>query len=262
MSIGYPPDAIRLPTHLDLPHTDDKPAENVYQPEQSAMLTAALMPHLDRLHPDDNYFIGQDCGIYWENTKLPLDGCKCPDWYYVPNVPRMLDGTWRRSYVMWNEIATPLLLAEWVSGNGDEERDITEKTGKFWVYERGIRSVYYLIYDPYREHLEVFELIRGRYQSMLPNAEGRIRIPAMELEFGIWRGLYHGLYAPWIRAWDDNGVLIPTAEETRTRAETALQQAVKERIRAEAALQAVEECSRAARMAARLRELGIDPDAV
>jgi len=302
MSIGYPPNATRLPTHLDLPHPDDKPVENTYQPEQSAMLTAALTPHLDRLHPDGNYFIGQDCGIYWENTKLPLDGCKCPDWYYVPNVPHTLDDTWRRSYVMWNEIAAPLLIAEWVSGNGDEEHDTTENTGKFWVYERGIRAVYYLIYDPYTENLEVFELIRGRYQPLVPNAEGRFRIPAMALEFGIWEGFYHHIQAPWLRAWDLNGVLIPTDHELaqrygaesrrheaesrrheaesrrheaesrrheadsrqeRLRADAATRQVEEERNRVEAASrQAEEERTRAAKLAAKLRELGVDPDAV
>ncbi len=273
MSIAEPLASL-LPTHLDLPHTDNKPVDNAYQPEQSYLLTSSLLPYLSRLHPDGNYFIGADCGIYWAHKKEPLDGCKAPDWYYVPNVPRMLDGTYRRSYVMWQEMMAPLLVVEYVSGNGTEERDETPETGKFWVYERGIKAAYYAIHDPDRCMLEVFELIRGRYQPMTLDLNGRFRIPAMELDLGIWEGLYHGYLANWLRAWDWNGILIPTheenydfqhkrAEQERQRAEQQQQLAEQERQRAEQQQQLAEqERQRAEVLAARLRELGIDPDAI
>jgi Uma2 family endonuclease len=93
MSIAGLPVAALMPTHLDLPETDGKPAENAYQPLQSMLLTGCLTPVFDRFHPDGNYFIGADCGIYWRRTDNPLEGCKAPDWYYVPSVPRLLDST-------------------------------------------------------------------------------------------------------------------------------------------------------------------------
>ncbi len=97
MSIAEPLPSM-MPTHLDLPHTDDKPVENTYQPKQSYLLTSSLTPHLSRLHPDGKFFIAADCGIYWVyKKKNPLEGCKAPDWYYVPNVPRMLDGAFSAS---------------------------------------------------------------------------------------------------------------------------------------------------------------------
>ena len=40
-------------------------------------------------------------------------------------VPRLLDGQMRRSYVLWIEGATPLVVLEYVSGDGIEERDRT-----------------------------------------------------------------------------------------------------------------------------------------
>jgi Uma2 family endonuclease len=255
-----------LPTHLELPHTDDKPVENAYQPEQSTLLTTSLLPHLDRLYPDGRYFIGADCGVYWELKKEPLEGCRSPDWYFVPNVPRTLDGTYRRSYVMWQESIPPLLVVGYVSGNGSEERDDTPETGKFWVYERGIKAAYYAIHDPDRCTLEVFHLVRGRYQPMKPNAAGRFRIPAMELDLGIWEGMYHGYPANWLRAWDWDGAMIPTQEEVvelqQQHAEKQQQIIQQERQRDEQQQQiAQQERQRAEALAARLRELGIDPNA-
>ena len=41
----------------------------------------------------------------------------------------------------------PVLMIEFVSGDGREERDTTPNSGKFWVYERGIRAAYYAIYE-------------------------------------------------------------------------------------------------------------------
>src|SRR5580658_4350868 len=128
MAIAEAPPEV-FPTHLDLPDTDGKPVDNTYQPLQSMLLTGSLTPVLDRFHPDGNYYIGTNTGIYWKRTEKPLEGCKVPDWFYVPNVPRLLNGTLRRSYVMWHEYAHPLIAIELVSGDGTEERDATPEKG-------------------------------------------------------------------------------------------------------------------------------------
>ncbi len=218
----------RRVTHKDLPETDGKPVENTYQPLQAALLTTVLNPVLERLHPDGNFLIGADTAIYWRMTKDPMDGCRAPDWFYIANVPRLFEGEFRRSYVMWEEVVSPLLVVEC----GSEERDGTPYRGKFWVYEQAIKAPYYAIWDPFRVRLEVFESVRLRYQPVAATEHGRFRIPPMEVDFGIWEGTYQGCHASWLRAWNWNGNLIPTPEE------------------------------RAERLAARLRELGVDPDAV
>jgi Uma2 family endonuclease len=228
-----------LPTHLDLPETDGKPVENLYQPAQSMLLTGSVTPLLDRQHPDGNYLVAGDTGIYWKITSEPLQGCKCPDWFYVPGVPRLLDGTYRRSYVLWQEHVHPLLVVEYVSGDGSEELDGTPEKGKFWVYEQVIQASYYAVHDPDRASLQVFELVEGRYRRMDATAEDRYAIVGMELELGLWRGVYQGYPAAWLRAWDANGKLLPTPEEI-----------------------AEQERSRAAKLAAKLRELGVDPDRI
>lgn len=240
-------------THRDLPESDGKPVENTYRPLQAALLTVTLNPVLARLHADGDFFTGSNTAIYWRLPKNPLDGCKAPDWFYVANVPHLLEGEFRRSYVMWDEVISPVLVVECVSGDGTDERDATPHHGKFWVYEQAIRAAFYVIWDPFRVRLEVFELIRNRYQPVTPAPADRYRIPPMEMDLGIWEGMYQGCHASWLRAWDWNGNLIPTPDE---RAELEQQQTLRERERAE------QERLRAERLANKLRELGVDPDSV
>jgi Uma2 family endonuclease len=279
---------VGLPTHLDLPHTDDKPVENFFQPEQGFLLLDVLTPHLDSLHPEGDFIIGMDNGIYWELKPDRLDGCRAPDWFYVPGVPKLLDGQIRKSYVMWHEKVPPLFVAEFVSGNGAEERDATPESGKFWVYERGIKAKYYAIYDPKQGEIEIHQLVRGRYRPLPAESNGRFRIPEMKLEFGTWEGEYQGTPAVWMRAWDLKGRLIPTGQENaarmKQRADAQQQRADAQQQRADAQQQRADaqqqradaqqqradaqhqradaQPERADALARKLRELGIDPDRI
>lgn len=256
-----PTDPADWPTHLDLPETDGKPVENTFEHPQAALLSDVLGPVLRGLHPDGNYLVGAGSGIYWYNAKPdPLDGCKAPDWFYVPNVPPLLDGEPRRSYVHYRERANPLLVVEFVSGNGNDERDREPVTGKFWVYEHAIAATFYLIWDTPRGEFEVYELVRGGYQRLAPDEHGRVFVRDMGVAFGVWRGEYHNCTLDWLRAWDRDGNLLPTAAD---RAEVEKGRAEDERKRAEAEKQRAEaEKQRAEKFAARLRELGVDPDTV
>lgn len=275
MSIADAPTEVEWPTHLDLPETDGKPVENTYEHPQSALLSDVLLPALDRLHPDGNYFVGADTGIYWRRAKPnPLDGCKSPNWYYVPNVPRLRDGVLRKSFVLWHEKVNPLIVFEYVSGSGDEERDTTPQRGKFWVYENIIEAKFYVIWDTPRSHFDVYERVDGNYQHLVPDAHGRVWISGMGVSFGIWHGEYHGYTTEWLRAWDRDGNLLPTAaergdvarrraEQEKRRADAEGHRAAQETQRAEQEKQRAEqEKQRADKLAARLREAGIDPDTV
>ena len=109
-----PPAALRLPDHNDLPETDGSIVINFNEAPQTRLLTEAIEPVLRELHPDGHYAIGQDSGIYFRLTDPPLDGCRAPDWFYVPDVPPMAPGgESRRSYVMWQEIIAPLISSSW-----------------------------------------------------------------------------------------------------------------------------------------------------
>ncbi|MFM7363826.1 MAG: Uma2 family endonuclease, partial [Cuspidothrix sp.] len=114
-----------LPDHTQLPESDGTFVKNWQEHPQSILLTESITPVLQKRHPDGQYCIGQDLGIYWRITDPPERGAEAPDWFYVPNVPLLLNGQFRRSYVLWQEYISPLIALEFVSGNGAEERDKT-----------------------------------------------------------------------------------------------------------------------------------------
>jgi Uma2 family endonuclease len=126
------------PDHKSLPDTDGAIVENFQEHPQSNLLTECLMPRIAEVQSDGQFCIGCDSGIYWRWTEPVLNGCKAPDWFLVLGVPPMLDGELRRSYVLWKEAVKPLIVIEYVSGDGSEEHDTTPYKGKFWVYEQGI----------------------------------------------------------------------------------------------------------------------------
>ena len=238
--------ARKWPTHLDLPDTDGLPVENDYQPEQAQLLTSAILPIFEQLHPNKDFFIGQDVGIYWRTTAQPLEGCKVPDWCYVPGCRPTPPGEYRRSYVMWDEGASPLIVIEFVSGDGSDERDDTPGTGKFWVYRRGINSGYYAIQDPQRKTLEVYRREGVDYRRMSANSAGLFEIAEMGVALGHWRGHYGTHDVTWLRFFGLDGTVLPNAEE---RAEQEMKRAE----------QATTEL---AELHARLRAKGIDPTTI
>jgi len=239
--------SLGLPDHTQLPESDGTFVKNFQEHPQSIILTDSILPILDRLHPDGQYAIGQDCGIYWKETDPPEGGAEAPDWFYVPGVPPRLSGELRRSYVLWKEHVTPLVALEFASGSGKPERDNTPmsfkedgtfiKPGKFWVYEQIIGIRYYGIYIIKNGTLEFYQLQGGSYQRQVPNERGHYPIPELGVELGVWRGVYLNQNQPWMRWWDERGNLLllgnERAELERQRAEQERQQAEIERRRAE-----------------------------
>ena len=226
-----------LPDHTQLPESDGTFVKNFQEPPQGDLLTHTIEPVLQQIHPDGQYCIGRDSGIYWRITEPPERGAEAPDWFYVPNVPPTLNGQYRRSYVLWQEYVAPLIVLEFVSGDGSQERDRTPITGKFWVYEQAIRVPFYGIYEVNLARVEVYQLINGRYQMMQPNERGHYPIEPLGLELGIWQGRYTNMEFPWLRWWDAQGNLLLDGTEIAQLAE-----------------------ARAERLAERLRAMGVNPD--
>jgi len=220
-----------LPDHTQLPESDGTFVKNFQEHPQSLMLTDSISATMKRLHPDGNYAIGQDCGIYWRQIEPPEKGAEAPDWFYVPGVPPLLDGKMRRSYVLWQEHIAPTIVLEFASADGSEERDRTplfrtngnlvSKPGKFWVYEQVMRIPYYGIYTVNSGKLEVYHLVDARYEKMSPNDRGHYPIVPMEVELGVWSGAYQNQTQKWLRWWDNQGnlLLIGQEEAEKERAE-------------------------------------------
>jgi Uma2 family endonuclease len=241
-----------LPDHTQLP-CEDGAVHNFLEHPQSLLLTDCLRPVLRARFPDGRYCIGQDCAIYWRITDQPLRGAIAPDWFLVLDVPPTLEGQLRRSYVLWQEHQPPLLVVEFASGDGSEERDRTPETGKFWVYERRVRPAYYAIYEPDAARLEVHHLVEDHFEPLTADAHGRFAVPQLGVALGLWQGTFENASLWWLRWYDAGGELLPTGEE---RAEQERQRAEQERQRAE------QERQRAERLAERLRQLGGNPDEV
>jgi Uma2 family endonuclease len=242
-----------LPDHTQLPESDGTFVKNFQEHPQSILLTDSIEPVLQRLHPDGQFCIGQDSGIYWRMVDPPERGAESPDWFYVPNVPPALDGQFRRSYVLWQEFIAPLIILEFVSGNGSEERDKTPWTGKFWIYEQVIRPAFYGIYEVNKASVEVYRHVENHFELLPANERGHHSIGPMGVELGIWQGQYQNLNLPWLRWWTDQGELLLSGAERASQADQ----------RAERADQRAEQAQeRAEILAAKLRELGVDPDAI
>jgi Uma2 family endonuclease len=226
-----------LPSHLDLPCEDASVPHDFFEHPQSRLLTSSVEFWLRRQRPGFDCVIGQDNYIYWDITTPPTLGAKAPDWFLVPGVPHLLDGNFRRSYVLWNEHVAPALVMEFMSEWPGGEWDKTPRTGKYWVYEQGIRAQHYAIFDPGRDQLDAFDLVDGRFQPAKLNERGHYPIDSLGLEYGLWRGEWARTTRLWLRFWDSNGHLLLTPEEEGHRAEREKQKAFD-----------------------KLRELGIDPE--
>ncbi|MBC6419545.1 MAG: Uma2 family endonuclease, partial [Prochloron sp. SP5CPC1] len=196
----------------------------------------------------------------------PERGAEAPDWFYVPNVPPMLKGQIRRSYVLWQELRPPLIAIELASGNGTEERDKTPlslweegkrtKPGKFWVYEQMIRIPYYGIYEIKTGQLAVYHLQDLTYQQLEPNDRGHYLIAPLKVELGLWRGTYQNQTQLWLRWWDEQGNLLLIGEE---RVELEKQRTAQEKQRTAQEKQRAERAERRAHLLAeRLKAMGVD----
>jgi len=254
------PSILTLPDHTQLPDSDGTFVKNFQEHPQSILLTDSIKPVLQALHPDNQYCIGQDSGIYWRLIDPPEKGAEAPDWFYVPNVPPMLDGKFRRSYVMWKEYVAPLIVIEFVSGDGSEERDRTPpsqgqggKVGKFWVYEQALRVPYYAIYEVDKNKVDVYHLLDNTYQLIPKNERGHYVIAPMGVELGLWQGKYQNVELPWLRWWNTQGDLLLSGDE---RAEQEYFRAEQEKLRAEQEHQrANQEQQKRSQIADRLRSL-------
>jgi Uma2 family endonuclease len=220
-----------LPADYVLP---DDPVENIQQPLLAAALTDALSeagfitPHM---------LIASNFGLVATvNQKTVV---KAPDWLYIPQVTPVREGLVRRSYTPQAEGDAVALVMEFLSETDTGEHSIrsTYPYGKFYFYEHILCVPTYVIFDPHSITLEVHRLEGDRYVQQEPNPEGRYWVPELELFLGVWHGTRLGSTINWLRWWDRNGNLLLWSAEVADR----------ERQRSEA-------------LAAKLRELGGDPD--
>jgi hypothetical protein len=64
---------LSFPDHTQLPESDGTIVQNFQEHPQSILLTDSITPILQQLHPDGQYCIGQDSGIYWGLVEKVFD---------------------------------------------------------------------------------------------------------------------------------------------------------------------------------------------
>ncbi|MGB7084350.1 MAG: Uma2 family endonuclease [Phormidesmis sp.] len=244
----------RLPEDFVLP---DDPVENILQPYLAAALTDAL--DTAGLITAKQLVASNFGLVATVNQKIVI---KAPDWLYVPQVNPA--GEVRRSYTPILEGSAVAVVMEFLSETetGEYSTRPIYPYGKLYYYEQILTIPTYVTFDPKTSFLEVRQLPQdapgNHYVVQSANEQGRYWIPELRLWLGVWHGERLGMVAHWLRWWDEAGNLLlwssERAEQEHQRAEQEHQRAEQEHQRAE------QEHQRAEQLAAKLRELGIEPD--
>jgi len=112
--------------------------------------------------------------------------------------------------------------------------------------------------------LRAFHLVGGHYEPA-ELIDGRLFIPELQLSLGWWQGSYKSMNRLWLRWFTAQGGLILSPGERATAAERQLIESQQQLTESQQQLtesqqQLTESQQREERLAARLRELGIDPE--
>jgi hypothetical protein len=119
--------------------------------------------------------------------------------------------------------------------------------------------LYYAIYNSKRRRkpkLEIYKLVNNRYQLQDSNP---LWMPEVGLGIGYERGDYSGLTRDWLYWYDEDSERYPTPAEQIKQGQLDITQAQIEVMQAR--MEVDRERQRSTKLAAKLRALGIDPDA-
>jgi Uma2 family endonuclease len=172
---------------------------------------------------NDFYAVG-NLTIYYSPRQKKSEYFRGPDFFVVLGTERKT----RKSWVVWEEEGKyPNVILEILSDSTAK----TDKGLKKEIYQDTFRTPDYFWFDPYTLEFAGFHLVDGEYQPLQANAQGYL----WSHQLGLYLGVYDGL----LRFVTQDGQLVPTPEETAEQAQLQV-----------------------ARLAAKLRELNIDPDTI
>ncbi|HYX16334.1 MAG TPA: Uma2 family endonuclease [Nostoc sp.] len=184
-----------------------------------------LLTCLEWLWRDRNdFYAAGNLTIYYSPHQRKSEYFRGPDFFVVLGTERKT----RKSWVVWQEDGKyPNVILEILSDSTAN----TDKGLKKEIYQDTFRTLDYFWFDPYTQEFAGFHLVDGEYQPLQPNEQGHL----WSQQLGLYLGAYQGL----LRFFTRDGQLVPTPEETAKQAE-----------------------QKAERLAAKLRELNIDPDTI
>ncbi|MEH1964708.1 MAG: Uma2 family endonuclease [Nostoc sp.] len=172
----------------------------------------------------NDFYASGNLTIYYSPRQRKSENFRGPDFFVVLGTERKH----RKSWVVWEEDGKyPNLIIEILSHSTDD----TDKGLKKQIYQDIFRTPDYFWFDPETLEFSGFHLLDGEYQPLEPNPQGWLWSQQL--------GLYLGVYQENLRFYTPEGELVPTPEEV-----------------------AQQEKQRSDRLAAKLRELNIDPDTI
>jgi Uma2 family endonuclease len=264
-------DAEAIVTELDISHLvieDDTPVDNFQSAQQQRLLVDPLYSSQALPLP----FIAEaNVGLFYKLKGEPI----VPDMLLSLKVKRAEDWSQRRdrSYFVWEFGKVPDVCVEIVSNQEGDELTVSQRSqqrgkeiSKKAIYAQ-IGVPYYVVFDPLRQIqaetdmnralLRVWTLVSGNYVE-ITSAEGvtsvgqSVWLDGVSLGLTLWEGAFEEtVIRLWLRWCNSQGQVILTGAEGQA---MERQRAEAERQRAEA------ERQRAERLAAKLRELGINPE--
>jgi Uma2 family endonuclease len=172
----------------------------------------------------NDFYASGNLTIYYSPRQRKSENFRGPDFFVVLGTERKP----RKSWVVWEEDGKyPNLIIEILSDSTGD----TDKGLKKQIYQDIFRTPDYFWFDPETLEFTGFHLLDGEYQPLEPNPQGWLWSQQL--------GLYLGVYQENLRFFSPEGELVATPEEV-----------------------AQQEKKRSDRLAAKLRELNIDPDTI
>ena len=243
---GEQPGVVWPPSDL---YSDEPPLETTLHLQQMILLLNCLhWLWKDR----DDYFAAGNLTVYYSPRKRKDEDFRGPDFFVALNTQPHP----RKSWMVWEEDGRyPNVIVELLSESTAE----VDRTLKKRLYAETFRTPEYFWFDPDSLEFKGFALVRGRYQPIEATEQGWLWSEELQL--------YLGIHTEKLRFFEPSRELVPTpaeaailAQETATAAQEAATAAQETAAAAEQALTA--EQQRSAQLASRLRELGVDPEAV
>ena len=201
------------PTQADLPYDDGAPMESQRHQLQMELLLDGLRLWLEGR---EDGFVGGNMFVYYSLAQVRNRDFKGPDVFVALGVPK---GE-RRSWVCWEEDKTPDVVIELLS----ESTIAADKGEKKRIYQDRMHVPEYFWYDPFNPaDWEGFQLVRGTYQPIAADGQGRRMSELLGLSLVPVAGTYKGVEATWLRWATVEGRLLPTdAERAKQQAAIAI----------------------------------------
>jgi Uma2 family endonuclease len=234
MVVAQPLKPVALPNQEQLPCDDGEPMETQRHKMQMDLLIEVLYPWLEQR---DNGYVGGNMFVYYSSQQLKNQDFRGPDFFAVLDVPK---GE-RKSWVVWDEGKAPDVIIELLSESTAQQ----DKTIKKLIYQNQLRIPEYFWYDPFApDDWQGCQLVGGSYQALNLIKDHYYVSEKLNLALVRWSGDYEGVKAVWLRWVTLDGKLLPTKSERLRQAEDRAEQAQ----------------AQAEKLAAKLREMGINPD--